>query len=509
MKLQDLLLPLTLAVVSTLAIQYFFFPRQGEKKVDIASDKSFTAPTSVQAMEPLDIEVDFFDAPAPGPAQLTEVSTPLSILRFSSYGAIIEFMGYKRMLAGKEGLIETVVPLASREKGAFLVALNGLGNTPYYYTLLERKDQDKVTMLSYVGESKTAKITKQFFVHHDTYKIDLKITLEPKEHTSLRPRLFFPGPLMTGAIASEVLKAVFYTEKKTIEKVPVKDLAQFGKENPSLFGLEDRYFINVLIADPQGFARRAYFRIQPDVVDAVLQDSLVDKPTTWELSFYCGPKEMQALSAADKRLEGVLYSGWLASLSKLLLYLLNFFYSVLKNYGLAIIALTFLLRLILAPFTIQGQQAQKKQQEIQRKLQYLEQKHKHDPQLLARERADVLRKQAMPGMLGCLPLLAQIPIFFGLQQVLAHAIELYKAPFLWIKDLSEPDPYYILPALIGVSMALQMAQTGDPRQRVANILISIIFAAVTANLSAGLALFIFVSTFLGLAQSYIQKALKL
>lgn len=115
----------------------------------------------------------------------------------------------------------------------------------------------------------------------------------------------------------------------------------------------------------------------------------------------------------------------------------------------------------------------------------------------------------MPGLLGCLPLLLQVPIFIGLQRVLTNAIELYKAPFLWIPDLSARDPYYILPALVGVGMAVQMAQTGDARQRVANILIAIVVAAVTANLSAGLTLFICVSTFLGLAQTALQKAFKL
>lgn len=147
---------------------------------------------------------------------------------------------------------------------------------------------------------------------------------------------------------------------------------------------------------------------------------------------------------------------------------------------------------------------------MQRKLQYLEQRYKNEPQVLARERAELMRKQGLPGMLGCLPVLLQIPVFFGLQQVLSHAIELYRAPFFgWIHDLSQPDPYYILPALTGVGIAAQTSQGGDPRQRVANILLAIIFAAITANLSAGLSLFICVSTLLGLAQTYIQKALKL
>ena len=218
---------------------------------------------------------------------------------------------------------------------------------------------------------------------------------------------------------------------------------------------------------------------------------------------------MKALSLVDSRLEGVLDYGWFAPFSKLLLYLLNFFYGLLKSYGLAIIAVTLLVRLVMVPFTLKGEQSQRKHQEAQKKLQYLEQKYKHDPELLAREKAEFARKHGVPGLLGCLPLLLQIPVFIGLQRVLTNAIELYKVPFLWVPDLSARDPYYIFPALVGMGMIAQMAQSGDPRQRIANILLAIIIAAVTANLSAGLTLFICVSTLLGLAQTALQKAFRL
>lgn len=161
----------------------------------------------------------------------------------------------------------------------------------------------------------------------------------------------------------------------------------------------------------------------------------------------------------------------------------------------------------MVPFTLHGERSRKKHLEAQRKLQYLEQKYKHDPEALKREKAEFAKKHGISGMLGCLPLLLQIPVFIGLQRVLSNAIELYKAPFLWIPDLSAADPYYILPATVGIGMAFQMAQSGDPRQRVANIIVAIIIAAVTANLSAGLTLFISASTLLGLAQTYIQKSL--
>lgn len=508
MNFRDLLIPLALALISTWAIQYFFFRPAVDNRAEIVSDRSFIAPTALQVAEPLDFDIAFSDTQPTRPKEITSVDLPYGTIQFSNDGAIINLMTYKRLLAGKETLIETVAPSQSREGGAFLVALNGLGATPYYYTLVDKKEEQNSTVLTYKGESPAATITKQFVLHHDRYVIDLNVTIDPRDKTAgVRPRLFFPAPLSADGVKG--LKAVFYSDKKSIEKKTIKDLVQFGKERPSLFGLEDHYFLTALFKDPQQFAQRAYFKVEGETAQGVLQAPTIQEKTTWELSFYAGPKEMTSLSKVDKRLEGVLDYGWFAPISKLLLFLLNFFYSLFKNYGIAIIMVTLLTRLVMVPFTLKGEQTRKQHMEAQKKLQYLEQKYRHDPALLKREKDEFARKHGMPGLLGCLPLLLQIPLFIGLNRVLTNAIELYKAPFLWIPDLSAADPYYILPALVGVGMAIQMAQTGDARQRVANILIAIIIAAITANLSAGLTLFICVSTFLGLAQTYIQKAFKL
>ena len=509
MKFKDLLLPLACALLTTWAIQYFFFPRQPDTRAEIATDRSFVAPTSMQVTEPLDLDVNFYDAKPTRPKHITEVKLPYGIMKFSNDGAIVEFMGFKRMLGGKEGIIETVVPPLQKETGMFLVALNGLGNTPYYYDLIEKKDEANFTSLTYKAESPSAIITKEFIIPHDSYRIEVKLTLEPKEKKALRPRIFLLAPLAADGATSGAIQAVMYSDKGSIEKKSLKEVLQFGKENPSLFGLEDHYFINTLIKDPMGFAKRGYFKVEGETAQTILQSSPVEQKTTWELTFYVGPKEMTSLSKVDTRLEGVLDYGWFAPLSKLLLYLLNFFYGLLKSYGLAIIALTLLVRLIMVPFTLHGEQSRRKHMEAQKRLQYLEQKYKHDPEMLAREKAEFARKHGIPGLLGCLPLLLQIPVFIGLQRVLNHAIELYRVPFLWMPDLSAPDPYYILPVLVGIGMMFQTSQGNDPRQRVANIIIAIVIAAVTANLSAGLTLFIAVSTFLGLAQTYLQKVFKI
>ena len=252
--------------------------------------------------------------------------------------------GLSANLRGKESVIETVVPPTSKDMGMFLVAFDGLGNTPFYYDFVEKKDEGDATYITYKGESPAVSVTKQFILHHDSYKLDVRLTIEPKEKKAAAPRIFFNAPIAADGALSGAIQAVLYSDKG-IEKKPVKDLIQFGKENPSLLGLENQYFIHTLIKDPQGFARRGYFKVEGESAQGILQSAAVQEKTTWELSFYCGPKEMTSLSKVDPRLEGVLDYGWFAPLSKLLLYLLNFFYGLLKSYGLAIIALTILVTL--------------------------------------------------------------------------------------------------------------------------------------------------------------------
>ncbi len=502
MNIKDLILPLGFALGGTLLIHHFFL---AEKKPLESTDRRFVAPASLQIAEPLDLDIDYYDAEPKRVREDSVVALPKSRIQFSNDGAVVNLMGYARDLAGKPTLVETLVPSASTEKGSFLVALDGIGKTPYYYSLLERKEEGNCTILTYMGESSAATITKQFVVHHDNYVIDLTLTIDPKEGDGVRPRIFFTGPQVLGD-KKDVINTVL-AQGTSIEKAPVKDLVSVGVEQPTIFGLEDTYFVQVLYKDPAQFAQRAYFKFDGDMAQAVLQSGTIKEKKTWTLSFYSGPKELAALARIDSRLEGLLSYGWFFYISKYLLFLLIFLYGIFKNYGVAIIVLTVLVRIILIPFTLHGEQTKKRTTDAQKKLQYIEQRYKDDPEALAAAKSEFVRKHGIPGALGFLPLLLQISIFIGLQRVLSNAIELYQAPFLWIPDLSAPDPYFILPIVAGISMIGMMGQGAKPRQLMINGIMAIVFAAVTVNISAGLTLFIAVSSLCAVAQTIIQKAM--
>jgi YidC/Oxa1 family membrane protein insertase len=508
MNIKELLLVVGLALVTTWGIEYLFFDKKpATESTTVTSGQSFVAPKTPQDIKPLNVEVDFLDVKRGAPVVTTQIDTQHAQLVFSTDGASLERLEFKRHMDGWPQTLTTIFPVASteREKRCFLVALEQ--ETPFYYTLVSNQDVGNAVELMYQAEVKGTTVKKKFIVYKDSCKIDLVLTITPGQATQ-QARIFYPAPLLQDLAADDGKSGLVNDEKGTVNVIArAKINPEMYWASPSLFGADDRYFVNALVADEQHFTRRGYFKLtgQADIA-AVLEGPVVQQETTWHLSFYFGPKESKAMLQVDPRLEQTLgYAGWLAPLSKWLLVLLVFLYHYLGNYGLAIIALTILVKLVLLPFSIKGSQGMRKNAEVQKKLKYLQAKYKDDPETLARERAELMRREGLTSLSGCLPLLLQLPIFFALSRVLSTSLELYQAPFMfWITDLSAKDPYYVLPMLIAASMLLQAA-TVDASQRVQLIVMALVFGALTSTMSAGLCLYIFMSTILGVLQTVVQR----
>ena len=147
----------------------------------------------------------------------------------------------------------------------------------------------------------------------------------------------------------------------------------------------------------------------------------------------------------------------------------------------------------------------KQMQKIQPELNKIREKHKEDPQRLQRETMELFKRAGANPLGGCLPLVAQMPFFFAIYTVLGNAVELVEAPFLgWIIDLSEKDPYYVLPVLMGLAMfgqtKLNPSTTADPTQQKVMMFMPLIFCFIMKDLPAGLNLYILVSTLFGIVQ---------
>lgn len=509
MKLQDIIIALGLAYITMLVFSYFWSPRQAVDQAALRPGQELNVMRAAQLCYPVQTEIDFFDKHRKVEAKTADVDGYHANLVFSTAGGVLESFIFKRDLAGVEGTIATLTPPAEgeREKGAFLIALNEM--TPFDFTLVGKQERDGAMHVIYESTTSQAKIIKEFIVSLHDYKVDLMITLEPlQEQVSLKPRIFLPGPVMKELANDEKIAGVVLSVKDALEKLSPEKTVDIAWASPKIFGVEDRYFLYALVQDQDHFTQRAFFkRGEHNQLTAIFEGPEIKEKTTWHLSFYCGPKELRELTAVDHRLEGVMDYGWFAFISKPLLMLLIFIYSYVGNYGWAIIIITILMRLVLLPFTRSGERKMKRGgADYAHKLKYIEHKYQHDPEKLAQEK-ELLMRQQLSSLTGCLPLLLQIPVFIGLNYALRNAIELYRAPFiLWIKDLSARDPYYVIPACLGFTVFLAMSsQAKDPRHKVALFFGALVLAGVTANISAGLGIFLVLSGFLGVMQT---RALK-
>jgi YidC/Oxa1 family membrane protein insertase len=187
---------------------------------------------------------------------------------------------------------------------------------------------------------------------------------------------------------------------------------------------------------------------------------------------------------------------------------------LIPNYGVAIILLTFLMRLITFPLQYKSFKSMKKMQMIQPELTKLKEKFKDDPQTMQAESMKLFKKSGANPLGGCLPLLLQMPVFFAFYKVLYASVELVGAPFyFWIYDLSIKDPYYILPGLMTFSIFLQQKLTPtasvDPTQQKVMMFMPLVLGLVMKDLPAGLCLYMFVSTILGIFQQlFVYKSVK-
>ena len=221
------------------------------------------------------------------------------------------------------------------------------------------------------------------------------------------------------------------------------------------------------------------------------------------LSFF-GPKSSKTLKPLGEEAKSWIDFGFFSWLSHPLLALLNLFYKVSSNWGIAIIFLTFFIRLCLLPINIKSYESMKKMQEIQPKIKDLKDEYKDDPKKLNLEVMALMKENKANPLQGCFPLFFQMPIFFALYRVLGESIELYQAPFLfWVNDLSLKDPFYVLPVLAGATLFVQQKLTPmnmPAAQARLLVFMPVLFSVFMLGLPSGLTLYIFISGLFGLVQ---------
>lgn len=276
-------------------------------------------------------------------------------------------------------------------------------------------------------------------------------------------------------------------------------------------GIEDRYFIAALLPNTtraQATLLKTDTKLSAELVypEQVIASG---SQATYAFKAYLGAKERNALLAVGNRLDKAIDYGWLSSVAVPILWLMKAFHGVLHNWGLAIIALTVFIKLLLTPITAKSMKSMKAMQTLQPELVKIREKYKNDRERLNVEMMQLFKAHKVNPVGGCLPMLLQMPIYFALYKVLYTSVDLYHAPFGPYRDLAAPDPYFIAPILLGVFMVLQQkltpSTTADPMQQRMMMLMPVMFSVFMLFLPVGLVIYIFVNTVMTVIHQWMMK----
>lgn len=301
----------------------------------------------------------------------------------------------------------------------------------------------------------------------------------------------------------------FLVLSKDLETIAVGDDETIDAAEVKWFGTDYNYNMSTyLFTNPTLHRVRTIEVNDPKTGDTTAGKLFVSslKPVkSLEYSHVFAQKNYDDLLALGNKLELSVDFGLMSIVAVPILRGLQFFYTVFPNYGISIILLTILIRMLTFPLQYKSFKSMKKMQVIQPELTALKEKYSDDPKRMQQETMALFKRAGANPLSGCLPLLLQMPVFFAFYKVLYTAVELVDAEFaFWILDLSQKDPYYVLPVLMSLAMFLNMkltpSTTADPAQQKIMMFMPLFFGFIMKDLPAGLTLYIFISTIVGMLQ---------
>lgn len=288
-------------------------------------------------------------------------------------------------------------------------------------------------------------------------------------------------------------------------------------DNIDFLGFDRHYFVMMLL--PQ--VKKLSFLAKKNPANSIItvgnlcyvtgrvsQDfGFIEAGQTVEISFrsYFGPKSMEALSSFDPKMQAAIDLGWFDVIARPLLSAIKWLYDKTGNFGIAIIIMTLVFKLLFYPLTKQAAISAKKMKVLQPEMNRIKEQYKDNREIQQRELMKFMSTNKMNPMKGCLPVLPQIPVFFAFYSMLSAAIELRHAPFfLWIKDLSAQDPYYITPLLLGVAMFVQQKLTPmtgmDKTQERIMMFMPLMFTFMMLTLPSGLVIYMLTNSIVSIIQ---------
>jgi len=388
---------------------------------------------------------------------------------------------------------------------------------------LEKITKDSISFV-YQGQDKH--IFKEFYFPKDSYAIELKIKTR---NVSSSP-LILSSRLALGTLNLSAKNpqlryyGVFVAGEE--ENWHLGASKEFSSQDVKFIGLRDQYFC--AIVEPVSAASSGYIKkLNGQESEVGIQEKEINLKPGDQIGqlyrIYLGPQDSKTINSIKPEWSAIIYYGTFDFIAQLLLQLLGFFYSLVHNWGLAIIILSLVVYLALFPLTLKQMRSMKEMQLLQPKIEALRNELKNNPQRLNKEIMELYKAHKVNPLGGCLPLLLQMPIFFALYQALIRSVALRGAKFLWIKDLSAPDSLFtlknsipllgshinILPILMAIGMFVQQKislakATGEAaqQQKMMSIIMPIMFGVIFYQMPSGLVLYWFVNSALMLAYQF-------
>jgi len=303
------------------------------------------------------------------------------------------------------------------------------------------------------------------------------------------------------------IKEEFETEKP--EKLGEK---KYLGPDVSWVGLERKYFIASMIPEQPSLTSFVVSKDNRNLVSTGLEGPKNTIPpkqsAVFRYTLYLGPKDYSILKSEGVGLENSInFGSWVKWLALPLLYALKFVYQYVHNYGIAIIILTIFVKMIFWPLGNISYKSMKGMQKLQPQMKTLRDKYKDDKAKMQQETMALYKRHKINPMSGCLPMVIQLPVFFGLYRALLYSIELRHSPlFFWIQDLSAKDPYYITPIIMGATMFLQQRMSpvpgGNEMQAKMMMWMPVVFTFLFLSFPSGLVLYWLFNNILSIGQQY-------
>jgi YidC/Oxa1 family membrane protein insertase len=385
----------------------------------------------------------------------------------------------------------------------------------------EMKPGEDSLVVTLRAQSASATATQRYIFHRGSYLVDIEYELSNRGPEVLRPHAYFQlvrdgsAPAGDSKMVPTYTGAAVYTDSSKFKKVTFGDMDKNKVDYPKQAdngwaAILQHYFVAAWLPrdkTPREFFTRSLgaglYAVGVIVPVAEIPPGL---QATVQMPLYAGPQEQNKLAQLAPGLELTVDYGWLTVIAAPLFWVLAAIHKWAGNWGVAIIILTVIIKILFYPLSAASYKSMAKMRVLAPKLQKLKEMYGEDRQRMHQAMVELYRTEKINPLGGCLPILVQIPVFIALYWVLLASVELRHAPFMWwITDLSAKDPYYVLPVLMGLSMIVQTwmnPEPPDPVQAKVMKIMPIVFSVFFFFFPSGLVLYWLVNNLLSIAQQW-------